>query len=372
MKARLALPDSGFWPRWGPTALVLAGACGLVLAVLAGQAWDPMAFVRLGTRYGQGDPNGTIGYDGQFAYQIALRPLGAAPYLDIPAYRYQRILYPIAACVAGLGQPALIPWTLIALNVLALAVGTYVMGDLLAGQGWSRWYAVTVGLFAGQLVSLRLDVNEPFALALAALGIHAFEAGRRRLGALWLALAILSKETALAFVGGYLLYFLFKHCWRALLETGLISLGPFALWQAILWLTFGEPGLKSGGQGATAFSLIPFGGLFAFKPGDTATLFAILVILGPLVVLPSLALAVSLVRAFLRGGWSPLAIALALHVVMMATLPFSTYVDLPGMLRLTSGLVVATVAWAAVARSRRGLNYSALWLGSLAFLKFFV
>jgi hypothetical protein len=372
MKARLAFPDSRIWSRWGPPALVLAVAAGLVVVVLAGQGWDPMTFVRLGTRYGQGDPNGTVGYDGQFAYQIAVRPFGAAPYLDIPAYRYQRILYPIAACITGLGQPALIPWTLIALNVLALAVGTYVMGALLASHGLSRWYAATVGLFAGQLVSLRLDVNEPFSLAWAVLGMRAFEAGRPRRGAFWLALAVLSKETALAFVGGYLLYFLFKRCWRAGFETGLIGLGPFALWEGVLWLVFGQLGLRSGGQGATGFSLIPFGGLLAFKPDDTTTLVGILVVLGPLVVLPSLALAVGLARTFLRGSFSPLAFALALHVVMMATLPFSTYVDLPGMLRLTSGLVVATVAWAAVARSRRTLNYSALWLGSLAYLKFFI
>ena len=78
------------------------------------------------------------------------------------------------------------------------------------------------------------------------------------------------------------------------------------------------------------------------------------------------------VRTFFKWEFSPVAIALALHIVMMATLPYSTYVDLPGMLRLTSGLVVATVAFGAVTRSRRLLNYSALWIASLAFLKFFV
>jgi hypothetical protein len=56
----------------------------------------------------------------------------------------------------------------------------------------------------------------------------------------------------------------------------------------------------------------------------------------------------------------------------MATLPFSTYVDLPGMLRLTSGLVVATVAFAVIMQSHRMLNYSALWVASLVFLRFFV
>jgi len=85
-----------YWPltnaRLGPALLVLIVTISFALLTLANRQWDPMAFVRLGTRYGQGDPAGTIGYDGQFAYQLALRPLGATPYLDIPPYRYQRLL----------------------------------------------------------------------------------------------------------------------------------------------------------------------------------------------------------------------------------------------------------------------------------------
>jgi len=372
MKLPIVLPAIGkFWSQFGPTVLVLMVAIGFVLLVLAAHQWDPMAFVRLGTRYSQGDPNGTIGYDGQFVYQIALHPLDAAPYLDIPAYRYQRVLYPIVGRIVGLGQPSLIPWALIGLNVLALAAGTHVVGIILAERGLSRWYAVTVGVFAGQLVSLRLDVNEPFSLAFALLGIHAFEKKKRHWGAVHFALSMLSKETALAFVGGYLAYFLLKGCQRAFIETGLISLGPFALLQAVLWRAFGEIGLRSGGHGATAFSLIPFGGMFAFAPGDLVALFTILLILGPLLLLPSLALTVSLARVFFRRDFSPVGIILALHVIMMATLPFSTYIDLPGVLRLTSGLVVATVAFAAITQSHRMLNYSALWIASLVFLKFF-
>jgi len=372
MKLPIVFPVFGkFWSRFGPTVLVVVVAIGFVLLVLAAHQWDPMAFVRLGTRYSQGDPNGTIGYDGQFVYQIALRPFGAAPYLDISAYRYQRILYPIVGRMVGLGQPSLISWALIGLNVLALAAGAHVMGIILAERGLSRWYAVTVGVFAGQLVSLRLDVNEPFSLAFALLGIHAFEKKQRRWGAVYLALSMLSKETALAFVGGYLAYFLLKGCWRAFIETGLISLGPFALLQAVLWRAFGEIGLRSGGHEATAFSLIPFGGMFAFASDNLETSLTALLILGPLVLLPSLALTASLLRTFFRRDFSPVAIILALHIIMMATLPFSTYVDLPGLLRLTSGLVVATVAFAAITQSHRILNYSALWIASLVFLKFF-
>jgi hypothetical protein len=356
--------------RFGPSVLVFVVAVGLALLVLATHHWDPMAFVRLGTRYGQGNPRGTIGYDGQFAYQIAVHPFDAAPYLDIPAYRYQRILYPVAAHIVGMGQPSLIPWALIALNVLALTVGTQALGSLLSRQGLSRWYAVTAGIFVGQLVSLRLDLNEPLGLALSLLGIHAFERGRHQLGALCFCLSVLSKETGLVFVGGYLVYLLVNRRWRTCIETTAISLGPFALWQTVLWITFGQIGMRSGGLGATSFSLIPFGALFSFALDDMWATVSILLILGSLVVLPCLALAIHLARSFWQRRFSPIAVALALLLIMMATLPFSTYVDLPGMLRLTSGLVVTTVAFAAITHSRRILNYSLLWLASLPLLKF--
>jgi hypothetical protein len=342
------------------------------LLILATNAWDPMVFVRLGTRYGQGDPNGTIGYDGQFAYQIARQPFDAAPFLDIPPYRYQRVLYPLAARFVTVGQPALIPWALVILNLIALAVGTVAMSLILVKKGLSPWYALTVGIFAGQLVSLRLDLNEPFFLTFALLGIYAFESDRPRLGAFFFALSMLSKETAIAFVAGYLVYFFFTRQWRRLVETAVISLGPFLILQLVIWLNFGEVGLRSGGQGATPFSLIPFGGLLAFGLNDPETAITVLFILGPLVLLPSIALTVSLLGFFVRPALVPAAIILALHLLMMATLPFSTYVDLPGVLRLTSGLVVATVVFAAVTRSRKMLNYATLWIASVVFLRFFI
>lgn len=355
--------------RFGPALLVLGVTLGLVLLVLNGHNWDPMAFVRLGTRYSEGAPQGTIGYDGQFAYQIAIHPSDAAPYLDIPAYRYQRILYPLLGRLVALGQPALIPWALLGINVAALTIGTHVAAGLLAARGLNRWYAVTVGLFAGQLVSLRMDLNEPCALTLALLGVRAFEKSPRR-GAILFAASLLCKETALAFVGGYLIALVVKKRWRPLAETGIISLGPFLAWQAILWYNFGEPGLRSGGQGATAFSPIPFAGMFAFPRDDPKIFLTSFAILGPLVLLPCLALTVALLKACFRRACGPPAIVLALHVIMMATMPFSTYVDLPGVLRLTSGLVVSTLIFAAFQRARRILNYSMLWLASAALLPF--
>ncbi|MGH2479975.1 MAG: hypothetical protein ACRDHW_10005, partial [Ktedonobacteraceae bacterium] len=44
--------------------------------------YSAMNFVHLGTVWGAHDPSGTWGYDGQFYYQIARNPLGAAPFMD--------------------------------------------------------------------------------------------------------------------------------------------------------------------------------------------------------------------------------------------------------------------------------------------------
>ncbi len=352
---------------FAPTMLVIIVTVGFTLLIFALNQGDVMAFVRLGTRYGQGDPNGTIGYDGQFAYQIARQPFGAAGYLDIPAYRYQRILYPLTARLVALGQPALMPYTLIIVNLMALAGSVHLLTLLLAGTGLSRWYAVTVGLFAGQLVSLRLDLNEPLAILFALWAVYNFEQKDFRWGALCLSLSLLSKETSLAFVGGYLAYFLLTRQWRYLLETTLISLSPFAALQIILWLTLGEFGLRSGGQGATSFSLLPFGGLLGFGGQNLGTLITVLLLLGPLILLPSLALTFNLVK---KPTKSPLAIILGLHILMMATLPFSTYVDLPGVLRLTSGLVVSAVMYGTVTKQHKLLRYTMLWLASIVLMPF--
>ena len=46
---------------------------------------------------------GPVGYDGQFLLYIALAPVDAQEYIDNPAYRYTRILYPLIARAIALG-----------------------------------------------------------------------------------------------------------------------------------------------------------------------------------------------------------------------------------------------------------------------------
>ncbi len=71
-----------------------------------------------------------FGFDGQFYYFIALDPGRAAPYIDDPSYRFQRIAYPMAARAIVLGQRSLVPDGLVAANLVAIVLG------VLAVAGW--------------------------------------------------------------------------------------------------------------------------------------------------------------------------------------------------------------------------------------------
>jgi hypothetical protein len=57
---------------------------------------------------------------------------------------------------------------------------------------------------------------------------------------------------------------------------------------------------------------------------------------------------------------------LASNAAFIALTPFSTFREPLGLIRLATGLVLATVLYAAQTDSRRVLNYSLLWLAALA------
>lgn len=79
--------------------LTITTALIIVLGVILRAGGDPLSLAQLGSRYNNGVQGGTEGYDGQFVYYIAqnLDPLEVQAKLDVPAYRYQRILLPILA-----------------------------------------------------------------------------------------------------------------------------------------------------------------------------------------------------------------------------------------------------------------------------------
>jgi hypothetical protein len=336
--------------------LVVLALCAIYLAVIL-------------VHYNQGvmelifpTPSDDKGYDGQFTYYIALDPANAAPRLDVPAYRYQRILHPALARLLSLGQEPLVPWAMLAINLAALAMGTAAFEQLLVTERVSRWYALVYGLFGGVFFAVRVSTSEPLAYGLAILAILAGQRSRLAWQAVWLALAALSKETTLFFVAGYLAYYALERRWRDLLRLALISLVPFTLWQVTLALWLGQPGIGSGGAMATPFEIIPFNGIWRLAEFGLSALlvFGLLPILS--VLLPTLWALWHSLRDTFQRRWHPYVFLMLANAAIMPFVPFSTYREPLGIARFAAGLVIGVVLYAALRRSRRALRYSTLWI----------
>ena len=354
--------------RWlTPTLVVVSLSLFYVAGVLIQTKGDPMVFALLGTRFSESDPLGTEGYDGQFAYQIGVNPAGAAPYIDVPAYRYQRILYPLLARLLAFGQQTWIPWTLIIVNIIAIAGGTWLVEELLTDFRVSRWYALTYGLYGGQFLALRTDMNEPLAYTLVVAAIWAWGKDRRVWAIVAFSLAALTKETTLIFLAAYMLYTLHARQWRWFVGLGLAAI-PFMIYQVFLWQWLGAWGVGSGGAGATPFSLLPLGGWLGIAGVHLGAFLLISLIIVPMSIFPSLAGVWLGARQLWQGEVHPLIYALLLNSLVILFLPASTFREPAAMLRLTQGLVVSMLLFGALIRSRRILNYSTLWIATNALL----
>ena len=356
--------------RYQP-ALVTLLLVGLLAGwVIAQSGGDPLALARLGTRYLQGDSNGTEGYDGQFVYAIALdpRPQAVAPLLDVPAYRYQRILFPLLARLVSLGNQAAIPWMMALLGIFAQAAGAWAVSELLAGWGVSRWYALIYGLWAGFGLAVRLDLPEPLAFALVAGALLARERGRPSLAWALYGLALFAKEVTVLFVAAQLLADLSQRRWREAAGLAAAALLPYALFQLWLWQVFGQPGIASGGAMATPFEIIPYMGLWRIGAYSLTYLLAMTVVFGPAIILPSLWGIWTGVKSWLKGDRNVLVLALFFNAAAIVFLPFSTFRETGGLLRFACGLVLSVLLVAGRRKSRRILNYALLWMVLNVFL----
>jgi hypothetical protein len=357
--------------RYWPTVLAVSAAAAYAAWRLATAGWDPVGAFEVGTRYTQGDPEGTPGYDGQFTLFIALDPAPqrVAPTLDVPAYRYQRILLPLLARAAGLGDPQAIPWALIALNLVAHAIGAWSVNRIVLDRGLWPGYAVTYGLWVGILAGVGLALTEPLAYALIAAGWLLRERGRTLSGTALLGLSLFAKETTLTlWLAALAADLAQRRRGRALWAAWAIPGLAFAVGQLWLLRTFGQLGLGSGGEMATPMELVPFMGLWRIGSVSWRVLGVYLVLFGPSIVLPSVWAASRGLRDLLARSWRDETWSLALNGLFIFVLPFSTFREPFGLVRVASGLVLAVLLYASRVGARRALNYSMFWIALLTML----
>jgi hypothetical protein len=333
----------------------------MALIVLATHEWDSKAFVLERPDDVPFAQAFAIGYDGQFSYAIASDPIGAGESgaLDRPAYRYLRIVYPIAARIAALGIPDLIPWSLLAVNILVAGATAWVFADLIGEKAGAVWAVLALLLSLNYLIGIRFDLNEPLALLAAISGLWLHKHKRYGLTVVAFALAGLTKEIFLVFPMAVAVYEISQ---RNLKTAAIIFFGsflPYFAWSAAItqW------------QGTSPFSyslskpsLIPFAGmrhLGIFESKVMAMIWAI----GP-AILVAVAVIWKSVREWPQ--WPSLAAWLVLfNVAVLATLPVESWEDPLAVLRLALGAMAAGLLWLSQ-KQPRILPYSAaLWIPSL-------
>jgi hypothetical protein len=195
------------------TSTMLPTCFGLLLAltIVVGHLWmlgaDFSVFVRAAPPFAEPatappslcllDPEQT--YDGQFFYRLALDPrvtrdVGVS--LDHPSYRQQRIVYPLLVNVLSLGQESWVPFILVAVNVVGLAVLGYLGARLAIELGGPGWWGAALPFWAGFTFSLAGDLSEIVQACFVVGTLLALQLGRPRLAAVPMALAVLARETA--------------------------------------------------------------------------------------------------------------------------------------------------------------------------------
>jgi hypothetical protein len=206
-------------------------------------------------------------YDGVFFYRLARNPfttqqVESGVHLDVPAYRQQRILYPLLAwALAGGGNASEVGWALVAINLVAFGALAWAAATICAHYGRSVWWGAGVALLPGLAISLLYDLSEVVSTALVAAACLALVRKRPGWTAVALSLAVLARETtavlavavawpvALAAIRGRP---------RPTLRTIAVAASPLvvlAIWQALLWRTWDELA-TTGGDSNFALPLV--------------------------------------------------------------------------------------------------------------------
>ncbi len=341
---------------WTPPLATLALLTALVAVLLIANQGNPLRLIQVGSRYGQEQPGGTIGYDGQFNYYIAEIPNPAAvtDHLDVPAYRYQRILLPLLVSLLSLGNHAVVPWLLILAGILFQTAGTWFVASILDTYRINRWYALIYGAWPGFLFSASTGLSEPLAFGLVAAAVYANLRQHNHLSWVLLGLSLFAKEETMGFVLAAGLQLLFEKRWRDFTGFALIAGLPYLLFQVWLWRVFGHVGIGSGGAYATPFEIIPFMGALRLlaNPYWASRLSGVILI--PVVIFPALwAVQASLKKLF--SGDTRMAIwVLLLNSIVLVVLPYSTYDDMMGIGRFLCALILAALLF--YAQTHEGEN----------------
>jgi hypothetical protein len=336
----------------------------LVVRILSSHEWNPHAFILERPRDIPATQTWGVGYDGRFTYSLATNPWGSVEGLDQPAFRYQRILFPLLARILSMNNPLLVPWNMILINLVATALLCSALAYLLKQRGASSWLSLTVVFSLGYLLTIRMDLNEPLALGLALLGWVLYEKDKLTLAIILFALSGLTKEIGLIFPIALSVWEALNKNWSRSLALGLGSVAPYIIWYGILFNWFGISQVQADQSRPI---LIPFWGIKYLKNPFSQLVVGLWVLIPALIA--GLLSALDLWGAkYSRPGRD--ALLVLSHVGLIAVLPWPTWEDPIAILRMGIGLQIAILVWLAGARPRLIPYAVALWIPSALLLLF--
>lgn len=181
---------------------------------------------------------GSRGYDGQFYHYVAHDPFfqhGLAAYIDMPQWRYRRILVPLAAYLLAFGRSELIDRAYIAVVLAFVFLGTYWLSCYLLLHGFDPGWGAAFVVIPGVLISIdRLTIDIALIAFSVALALY-FERGEQGKLFATLAAASLVRETGLVLVAAYVVYLALHREWRKALLSCTAAL-PALAWYSYVAL----------------------------------------------------------------------------------------------------------------------------------------
>jgi hypothetical protein len=236
--------------------------------------------------------------------------------LDEPAYRQQRIVYPLVSFMAARGAPAVTAWALVGWNLAAAAALGWLGAALARRRGRHALWGLAFAAYPGFVLVIARDLADLLAAALLLAGLLALDRQRPILAAASLTVAGLTRESTLVVPLALAVLWTVAAIWRrstvavppgrsawtacAASERPLrvravsfaVPLGVALAWQLVLWRTWGVAPLAQGSQRLG----LPFAGIWQFTRGALQFgAFPLVVRLGELVLVVAAAVAV---------GWS--------------------------------------------------------------------
>jgi hypothetical protein len=163
---------------------------------------------------------GKQGNDGQMFLTLALDPLqrlpGTSAALDNPIYRGKRVFFPLLGWLTGLGQPALIPWTLLLVNIACIGLAVLFLAQWFESHGQSPAWSLAFLVIPSLWIALSLSMAEVVDTTLLIGAILGYRMQRARSTAALVMAAMLTRETSLLLWAGLTVSAITDRRWKQL------------------------------------------------------------------------------------------------------------------------------------------------------------